>query len=237
MATTARGIEYPVNGDTLTPLASVFAALASSADAAIDDAVTGLESDVSTGIIPAVADATARDAKYPSPVAGNRVYRLDLSMEQVYRGGAWKNQPTRFIGALVYKNVAQSVAAGPTAITWNNTAAEYDTSSFYSTSNNTRLTIPYNGLYDIDMQIINNSGTAAISAVDLLYKNSSASGHGTVTAEVGASGDGAGVAAKFRAVFTAADYIEIRPTVSGPTGSWTNSGSACRFGIQYLGEL
>lgn len=39
MATTTRGIVYPTVGDTLTPLADKFAALATSADTAISDAV------------------------------------------------------------------------------------------------------------------------------------------------------------------------------------------------------
>jgi hypothetical protein len=41
MATTARGIVYPVVGTTLTPLANHFASLATSTNTAIDNAVAG----------------------------------------------------------------------------------------------------------------------------------------------------------------------------------------------------
>jgi hypothetical protein len=44
------------------------------------------------GVINRVASQSARDAAFPSPINGDRVYRLDLAAEQVYNGslGVWR---------------------------------------------------------------------------------------------------------------------------------------------------
>lgn len=46
-------------------------------------------------VIPRFSSISARDAAFPVPVAGDRCYRTDTDMEQVYQGGQaqWRNRP------------------------------------------------------------------------------------------------------------------------------------------------
>lgn len=182
----------------------------------------------------AVADASDRAAKFPSPSAGDRIYRLDLKMEQVYRDGIWKNQPSRPVSAQVQKNVTQPLAAGPTAITWNNSGAQHDTDSFYSTGNNTRLTAPFDGLYRVSFTLYSNSASSIV-VTSYPYKNGSSLGYGTAPARNGVSGAAVGVTNTFLVALVAGDYLEIRPVVTSPTGNW-DTGGACVFGMEYLGQ-
>jgi hypothetical protein len=159
MATTTLGIVYPVVGDTLTPLASHFAALASSADTAISNSNK-------TNGTPPVADATARDALFPSPVQGNSVYRLDKGwMERYYAlynsttnpGGASTAGWYPVSGRMPYATARGTATLSATNNAWSIgsvgfTAGGFEHGGFTSSgASNYYLNVPYPGLYDIQV--------------------------------------------------------------------------------------
>lgn len=71
--TTTHSITYPVTANQVTPLANVFAALADSTDAAL-----------TRSAITRVGSAAARNALFPSPTVGDRVYRTDLGYTETW---------------------------------------------------------------------------------------------------------------------------------------------------------
>lgn len=81
MATTPNwSIVYPVVGTTMTPLANHFANLANSTDTALGNLTDNTSY--------SVANQSERDAKFPSPSNGDRVYRRDLGyVETWYSAG------------------------------------------------------------------------------------------------------------------------------------------------------
>lgn len=77
MATANKNIWFPTGTTNLTPMQTPFATLAQSVDDALvaqDKTIPGMP----------VADVTARNTLYPNPVAGNKVWRLDLGYLEVY---------------------------------------------------------------------------------------------------------------------------------------------------------
>lgn len=180
----------------------------------------------------AVDDAADRSAKFPSPAAGDRIYRLDTKMEQVYRDGVWKNHPNRFVGALVKKSASTAVATGPAAMIWSTTGATIDTDSLYSTGANTRFTIPFAGVWEIDWAVFTNSAGTIITISELRI-GGSASGW-KATPDSGVIGKGAGTSGSVRLSLSAADYIEIFNTTTSPAGNWATDSY---FQARYLGEI
>lgn len=186
--------------------------------------------------VQAVANAAARDAKFPSPATGDRVYRLDTAMEQEYRGGAWKNRPYGMRGAMLYKNVAQSVVASQVALTWNSTGAQYDTDSMYSTGANTRLTVPtgMQGMWEINYHVRSNGvvGSQAFVVVN-----------GTVihpggSADIGGTGAATNMAGNVTLQLAAGDYVEIQVLAASASGVWVTSNVGANwFSMRYLGEI
>ena len=67
-------IFYPDQGSPLTPLANVFKSV-------VDSIVSLLRNN---GFSTRVSSLAERDAMYPAPVQGDRVFRTDLGYEQVY---------------------------------------------------------------------------------------------------------------------------------------------------------
>jgi hypothetical protein len=67
-------------------------------------------------VIPRFASQSARDASFPSPVNGDRCYRTDLALEQIYHGplGLWRNMYPYGYGS----------SGGSTGITWTTTETQ-----------------------------------------------------------------------------------------------------------------
>src|SRR5690348_1286886 len=116
MATTPRGIEYPTTASQVTPLANVFATLASSADTAIGN---GLAT-VSPGANHYTGTDAARQAFSGGDLhEGILWYATDTNLIWVRRDTTWKILGGRPIIGRVIKNVAQNSATSATVITWN----------------------------------------------------------------------------------------------------------------------
>lgn len=76
MGVTSRGIAFPEDVNAVAPLDGYFAALAQS----VDDALATLQS----ATTPNAANEAQRQSLYPTPVQGNRVYRLDKGFYEVF---------------------------------------------------------------------------------------------------------------------------------------------------------
>lgn len=76
--TSPDNITYPVSTDQVAPLETVFATMATSVQNAFDASRRNFSA--------VVADLAARNALFPSPVQGNRVWRNDLGLEETYYG-------------------------------------------------------------------------------------------------------------------------------------------------------
>lgn len=104
MATTARGIYYPVVGDVMTPLANRFASLASSVDTAL-------------GNIKQAASYTGTNAERTAMTAGTGLregitfYTTDTDLMYLYNGAAWvvwQRQAAPFATAAGFVNTPSS---------------------------------------------------------------------------------------------------------------------------------
>jgi len=81
MATTAKwGIQLIDDTMPTAPLEGLFNLQANSLDSALTSADTAIRQDTS----PNVASQAERDALFPAPVQGNRVYRVDLGLTEGY---------------------------------------------------------------------------------------------------------------------------------------------------------
>lgn len=231
MATTARGIEYPTTASQVTPLASVFATLASSADTAIGNAVTpvALGANHYTGTNSARTSFSGADLH-----EGITWYTTDTNLMWVYRDSAWKilGGGGRPILCRVTKSIAQNLASSQT-ITWTSSSPSLDTDGFYSTGATTRLTIPYDGIYRVSYTLNSNSDSSKVTAN--VYRNGSlyAVGRG-----VGAGSADAGASAHDYVIgsFSENDYLEVQVSVTGASGAWNSNSGACAFSAEFIGQ-
>lgn len=224
MATTPKGIYYPVVGDVMTPLASRFAALATSVDTALGEVNPAGHY---TGTLAERALLEAPDLR-----EGIYWYSTDTNLMAIYNGSAWKNIVSRFVGAKVVKNVAQSWSTSLEAITWNNASAAVDTDGFYSTGANTRLTAPFDGLYRVSWSLLS---SGVISASTHLYINGVTTGF--TNSSFGQAGSGTNPKGTTVVSLTAGQYVtimQVSPSTAG--GAWGTTGN-CVFEIEYLGQV
>lgn len=229
MATTPRGIEYPTTASQVTPLANVFATMASSVDTALGNLDTALSAGANhyTGTNAARIALTA-----PALHEGIMWYATDTNLIWVYRDTTWKVLGGRPIVGRVIKNTGQSSSVSPAVITWNSSSAIINTDSFYSTGSNTRLTIPYAGLYRVGFTL-KSTGIVAISAGVL--KNGSTYLNEVEGAAVGASGAGTCVQASDIIALNAGDYLEVRHNAASAGVSFNVA--SCRFQAEFIGQL
>lgn len=184
-------------------------------------------------VVQAVNSASARAAKFPSPTVGDRVLRTDLGLEEMYYNGGWKLLPTRFVGARLRKNIAQSTSTSAnTSVTWNSSGAEYDTDGLYSTGTNTRLNIPYAGIWLVSFTL-RASGTLGMQARIGINGSADTS---TEWGSGGASGGATTVGGTDLLSLSAGDYIYVGHEMFTPAGSSFNT-AACRFQAQFMGQI
>lgn len=222
MVTTSRGILYPSTSDAITPLANHFSNLATSANTALGT----LEGKVSY----AVNNAADRDARYPAPTQGLRVYRLDTGLEETYLatynsstnpGGGitagWYTSGTE--GARLTKSSAQNTSG---LITWN---ADDIGAGLWNSGAPTRVTIRRRGLYLIKANIRLASMTAGY-AILRINKNGSDFVQSEDTSSPNSGGGGTYV--RIVDVFSAVpgDYFEINTITSPDAQAILPSGSS-----------
>lgn len=95
-------IQYPGGGAALVPWQDHFENQATSIANALDDYQLPLS----------VANQAGRDALFPSPATGDRVWRRDLAHEQYYNGTAWVSPGQALYEAVGKVTQSGSVAAG-----------------------------------------------------------------------------------------------------------------------------
>ena len=84
--TSPDNIPYPTSGDQVAPLETTLANMATGIQSAFTAYKTTVNNQLVSGSVQLAASAAARDALFPAPVQGNRVFRTDLMMEQTYFG-------------------------------------------------------------------------------------------------------------------------------------------------------
>lgn len=116
MATTARGIVYPVVGTTLTPLANHFAALATSTNTAIDNAVAN--GGAFRGLTSAMGAAGQEGRTYYATDT-NRSWFDDGTNWISNDGGMYLIRPTSVTGGTILANGHVTPNAATTAVSLN----------------------------------------------------------------------------------------------------------------------
>lgn len=156
----------------------------------------------------------------------------DTGLVWLRRSGAWTIAGGRAVACVVKKSATTAVAAGPAAMIWSTTGAVFDSDEFYDTASNTRLTVPFSGVYEVSWAALTNSASTAITTSEV-YVNGSASGY-KASQDIGVPGKGAGAQGTVLLDLNAGDYIEVRNTTTSPAGNWTVDSYV---GIKYLGEI
>jgi len=220
MATTSRGIVYPTTGQQVTPLASNFAALAESANTAIDDLADQVESGANTLIGDTVDRPTAGKK-------GRTYFATDTNILWYDNGATWKNRTPGIMASLTS---ATGVTNGSVILSWTNsvTLNFVDTGGFWSVGTPTRITAPYTGVYEVSYTVRHNGVAPVTASVGL--NNSTAATAYMWTASQGMSGAATTATRTALINLNANDYLDIRVQSTA-----TASGSH-NFVIKYLGE-
>lgn len=163
---------------------------------------------------PNAASSVLRDALYPAPVSGDRVYRTDLLSTQTYNGTAWLTTAFRPRSLAVIPN-DQVLTTTAQVITYT-TAEVADPDMHSSSVNPSRLIAPEAGLYRLDFQLYVNSGTL-ISRVEG-FKNGVAINN-TRNYQQGHSGAGPRLIGYWITQLAAADYFEIKCSMDSGSAS------------------
>ncbi len=158
------------------------------------------------------ANAAARTAQ-AGMAAGDKGYQTDTLVEYLYSGSAWVANP---VTCALLKSTDQALTTSAAALSWNVEIS--DNSGMHDNStNNTRITFPLPGLYEVSLQVY----------------NSNASGTGTIygrlngTTDVAASqtrrdctaAAGGPLLSTFPVTAVAGDYLELMALHSTATGS------------------
>lgn len=186
---------------------------------------------IETRLVMRFLDASARTAAIPSPVEGMVAWLQDVDTLTIYDGSAW--QPVWTATAIVdserasvYQSSSQTFGTSGTAaaITWG--ATHYDTSSFWSAGNPTRLTIPRTGVYHIDTQIAWGSNATGYREIELRKNGTAVRGRDR---RVPASGVTAISAVSVDLDLVAGDYLEVWATQTSGGSLGTTSGLTWSF--------
>lgn len=182
-----------------------------------------------------VATATARNALYPTPVAGDNVYRTDISAEERYNGSAWVSVGTNAI-AVVGNNVDQAMSSTAVPVAWQ--VELVDSEGMHDNAvNNTRLTAKQAGFYEVTFQ----GYMPAASGVGVAYgrKNGSTNIRSSWTRREGGGTTGTPITTTFSVSLAVNDYIEIMASHSGGgvLGGTGNIESLAGLTIKRIGNV
>lgn len=163
MATTSPdSIYYPVAGDQIAPLETIFANQSSS----VQTALTNL----ANRFPPVVATDAARATLFPAPVQGNRVFRSDKMYHEAYFG-LWSSA-TNPSGAKVagwypvdgnvFGKIVKSAAL---SLTNSDQMASFDVNQgswngMWTSTDPTKLTLPIIGLWQVQAWATTTNGSA-----------------------------------------------------------------------------
>lgn len=138
----------------------------------VESALTTVRNSITT---PTVASSAARDALFPVPVQGNRVFRADMGWEESYfvatasnpTGGSVTSGWYPISGAMpkyaIYRNVSSPLSTG----VWTNwqwvasTVVERRGGFSVDSGQPTRILVPYRGWYDVTFKMDFANGVSA----------------------------------------------------------------------------
>lgn len=176
--------------------------------------------------------STAERTAYAYAREGLGWYDTNLDAEFLHNGTGWKMTPGRPSMCILDKNIAQNSANGTVVVTWDNTGAVVDTDNYYSTAQNTRITVPFAGVYDVSYKI-RTSGQLPLTTV-LKVNGSTIVNRGTGS-DVGATGAASNVAVTVPLVLAAGDYITLD---LGSTGVLALGTAGLSFmSVRFVGEV
>lgn len=186
---------------------------------------------VTTGTI--ICTSSTRPA---SPFAGQSIYETDTSLSLTWSGSAWVSPPLAFKPPSVRclaTGTSQTLPTGAlTAITFP--AEDYDTDSMHSTSSNTsRVTVPYAGLYLVNNYIT--TGAAGGNRYIYILKNGAQWMFKAAVTDP-TSSSSAGIVDSICAIVPCAanDYIESG--IFHNTGSAISVGTGSWMSVSYFGK-
>lgn len=117
------------------------------------------------GSVNAPSEVYRNDIFGATPAAGSRCFRLDLGYEETYYATAvptgWYPSDGQGPKVVAKKALAQDVTTARTLIKWGAEVA--DSSDMHSTAQDTRITAPVKGIYEVEVAI-SQSGTTALNA-------------------------------------------------------------------------
>ena len=234
--TTPDGISYPTNADSQKTL-----------EQRIQDTATSVQTALTHNTVAVVASATARDARFPSPVQGDGVWRSDKGWEERYfslynsstnQGGAsvagWYPVAGNLPSALVWKTAAQTTGSADVLfqLTWDN--PRFYNYGMYSSSSTAIITAPVTGLYRVNVRTTISTTTAGVWLRTFIYKNGSALDSSRYWMDFPTNG----TAFPWNnvdetVVLSANDQISIY--ITSNAGSMSIPADRCFFEMQYLG--
>jgi hypothetical protein len=200
--------QYPAGDAAFVPWQGHFQNQASS----IADALNAYQLPI------AVDDATERDALFPSPTSGDRVFRRDLMSEQVYRSAAWRS-PSLAKGRAA-RTSNQSVANGSTFILMNLSSVVAVDLTFASNA----FTIPYDGMYFVDATVVYVPNARGNRAANIFINGVEETSAGSLNN--GVAGNSTPVPISHTLQLSAGDVVDLR--------SWQTSGGALNSSKAYL---
>ena len=161
---------------------------------------------------------------------GLEVFESDTGREYLRVSGGWYRTANKLSACVVEKDIAQNTSAGTITVTWNNTGAAIDTDSYYSTGTNTRVTVPFTGIYEVAYKA-RIASTQALTS-DLKVNGVSAPRGGD--SDKGDTGAASSVQAKVLLSLTAGDYLTLDITATGASALTVNGSTY--MSAEYKGQ-
>jgi hypothetical protein len=162
---------------------------------------------------------------------GLEVFESDTGRAYLRISGGWKRTADKLSLCVVEKDIAQNTSAGTVTVTWNSTGAAIDTDSYYSTGTNTRVTVPFTGIYEVTYK----ARIASTQALTSDLKINGVSAPRGASSDVGASGAASCVAATVLLSLAAGDYLTLDITATGASALATTGGTF--MSAEYLGQV
>lgn len=237
--TSPDNITYPVSTDQIAPLESVLAVMASSVQTALNNTKKNYAS--------LVTSQAARDAMFPAPVQGNRVFRTDKGWEETYfaafhtstnPGGAtpagW--YPTSGavpMGRVVRSGTVGNVGSGAYTDVSGTTFWTPDT-LLNMGSYATGWTAPVSGIYRHTASLAS-SGSSSMLAGFAVSTTTPASPNDLEAVSVSGALQGwTGVTCVLTRRFVAGETLKFWGLAGGSQASWSTSAKGSVWSVEYL---